>query len=127
MLRARDTTDKGDRGSDKHDSSVPPMIISGNAASNVACSRALGRRQHSWAGEENPFCLGQRPKNVHTPSKIHCIITLRLLDEIKIGTSFLQVQMLSILISQRFKISFSSWQKIPPNSIAFRPHSPTRR
>ena len=41
MLRARDTTDKGDRGSDKHDSSVPPMIISGNAASNVACSRAL--------------------------------------------------------------------------------------
>ena len=52
--------------------------------------------------------------------------SLRLLDEIKIGTSFLQVQMLSILTSQRFKISFSSWQKVPPNSIAFRPHSPSQ-
>ena len=62
MLRARDTTDKGDRGSDKHDSSVPPMIISGNAASNVACSRALGRRQHSWAGEKIHSASDRGPK-----------------------------------------------------------------
>ena len=48
MLRARDTADKEDRDSDKYDSSVPPMIISGNAAqasnANVAYSRALEKR-----------------------------------------------------------------------------------
>ena len=65
MLRARDTTDKGDRGSDKHDSSVPPMIISGNAASNVACSRALGRRQHSWAGEKSILPRTEAQKCAH--------------------------------------------------------------